>query len=121
MKRFFFPIIMSVVMIFAIGAPANARHHHKSIDYVTKSEFNTVQMGWTKYHVENVFGQEGHRTLTWGDDTWIQKQYVGKPIPDEFLGTETTAFLNYEWDGEYWRLQFKTWCVWNNLNAWDCT
>ena len=107
-----------VAATLTLTAPAHAAGH-----LVTKREYRTVQLGEVKHDAQATFGTKGRRTLTWSDNgAWMQKAYRGVPVPDRWEGTATRAVLDYRWTpGTGWVLEFKTWCVWNNLDAWSCS
>ena len=108
-----------VATILTLTAPAHAGTAH----LVSRHQFRAAQVGDVKRDVRATFGSRGHRTLAWSDNgAWIQQQYRGALIPDQWEGTETKAVLDYRWTpGTGWVLEFKTWCVWDNLNTWVCS
>lgn len=125
MRRALVAVLTAMLMAFTM-APSSAHHHRKTEDPVTNAEYKELQVGWTKVHIQTFVNQDGTRTLSWteGADSampgqWIQKQYVGKPLDDQF-NTETTVFINYRLEGDYYVSHYMTRCIWNGLNAWNC-
>lgn len=107
--------------VLTLSAPAHATSR---ASLVTRHQYSSVPLGDVKRDVQDTFGAKGVRTLAWSDNNgaWIQKRYKGVPVPDQWTGTATRAVADYLWTpGVGWVLGYKTWCVWNNLDAWDCS
>ena len=115
-KRSAAVLLAAVAAIIALAAPSHASP-------VSGYAYASLPLSGVKHDVQADLGAEGHRTLAWSDNgAWIQKSYRGVPVPDRWQGTETKAVLDYRWTpGVGWMLEFKTWCVWDNLNTWDCS
>lgn len=125
MKRSLIAALTAIIMAITIS-PAFAGHHRKSFSPVTNAEYKALQVGWSKYQIQQYLDNDGHRSLSWTEPSgpwagaWIQKRYVGALIPDQWEGTETRVYINYRLEGDKYVAHYMTRCVWNGFDFWTC-
>jgi hypothetical protein len=105
MRTFLVATLMAFILSVTVSAPVQAvRHSHRESGVMTLSEYNTIQIGWSKSEIQTYSGVNGTRTETWSDngESWIQKEYTG--------GDGAIVFIDYRYENSLWINHYMTWC-----------